>query len=293
MATSPLHDGDTHVIKRILSPWNPLDQMRLLGWLFLAPSRLETYRKEMGEAAVHRVGAWLASTLLWLPFGLLLARNMEWRLGWLMGVMIVGWGLTGWLGRHEKELSVLGLVVRSMVSIAVLVVAGYCTHSVIASHIPIAVADCIWVTSMLPAAALGTTYMMAYLIAVAFPSVLARLLASRSAYQTTLFSGLGVALAGICEAGIDIFGFVTWGPVGIGRAGDSWAWRMIVVLALDMMLVAPIITMVFAQGIWSKVAHTNAAKTLRACALVLLLISYVMLIWMCLLGGYQMLLQNC
>ncbi len=50
-----------------LSPWNPLDWFRLLWWLLVTPVRFHEYKEQFGEKALHRSGAYLASTLAWLP----------------------------------------------------------------------------------------------------------------------------------------------------------------------------------------------------------------------------------
>ncbi len=61
-----------------LSPWNPLDWFRLLWWLLVTPVRFHEYKEQFGEKALHRPGAWLASTLVWLPlFWLSLGLGLE------------------------------------------------------------------------------------------------------------------------------------------------------------------------------------------------------------------------
>ena len=57
--------------QRRLSPWNPLDHLRLLWWVLVTPQRLKAYREAFGEKDDGRVGKWLASTLTWLPLFIL------------------------------------------------------------------------------------------------------------------------------------------------------------------------------------------------------------------------------
>ena len=55
--------------QRRLSPWNPLDHLRLLWWVLVTPQRLKAYRGAFGEKDERRVGRWLVSTLIWLARG--------------------------------------------------------------------------------------------------------------------------------------------------------------------------------------------------------------------------------
>ncbi len=57
---------------RQLSPWNPLDHLRLLWWILVAPQRLVMYREAYGEDDEYRVGKWLISVLAWLPLFVLI-----------------------------------------------------------------------------------------------------------------------------------------------------------------------------------------------------------------------------
>jgi hypothetical protein len=58
-----------------ISPWNFLDQLRLLWWAIATPHQIHHYREDLGEANIRRVGKRLVSTLLWLPF-LILALSL-------------------------------------------------------------------------------------------------------------------------------------------------------------------------------------------------------------------------
>jgi hypothetical protein len=61
---------------RPLSPWNPLDQFRLLWWLLVVPQR---FRRHSGTGEeIRNVGGVLTSTLTWSPlFLLMLALGLE------------------------------------------------------------------------------------------------------------------------------------------------------------------------------------------------------------------------
>ena len=53
--------------KQELHPWNPVDHLRLLGWLFFAPDRLKAFKEDWGEETIQQIGKWPASILTWLP----------------------------------------------------------------------------------------------------------------------------------------------------------------------------------------------------------------------------------
>lgn len=58
---------EEQIAEHPLSPASPLDYMRLLGWLLLAPAKLKAYREQRGAAAVREMGVWLTCALVWLP----------------------------------------------------------------------------------------------------------------------------------------------------------------------------------------------------------------------------------
>lgn len=102
-----------------LSALNPLDHLRLLWWLFMAPQQLNQYRVAYGEKAVHPVGKWLVSTLSWLPlFLVLLALDLETlptsgfsnsTYQWIAAGLVLLCICTGWLGDREDNRIVLGI----------------------------------------------------------------------------------------------------------------------------------------------------------------------------------------
>lgn len=52
---------------KLLVHWNPLVQFQLLWWLLIQPEKFVDYREKVGEKNAKKAGAWLASTLIWLP----------------------------------------------------------------------------------------------------------------------------------------------------------------------------------------------------------------------------------
>jgi TIR domain len=49
-------------------PWNPVDQARLLVWLFADPAQYTAFQRQVGKEEARKAGVWLTSTLIWLPF---------------------------------------------------------------------------------------------------------------------------------------------------------------------------------------------------------------------------------
>lgn len=106
-----------------LSPVNPLNYLRLLAWLFFSPHNLTAYPKEHGKKILRPVGYWLGNTLAWLSLvvlvlGLALGRvpttTTAWSptaYGWLCGVLLLAWGITGWLGETRPVSGVVIVIV--------------------------------------------------------------------------------------------------------------------------------------------------------------------------------------
>jgi hypothetical protein len=119
--------------QRQLSPWNPLDHLRLLWWMLVAPQGLKAYREAFGEKDERRVGKWLASNLTWLPLfiptlalGLgTLPRMRDDPLStaylWIsLGLTLAwAWALTGWLIESDYELvaSILAFILAGVVAV--------------------------------------------------------------------------------------------------------------------------------------------------------------------------------
>ncbi|MCP4536502.1 MAG: hypothetical protein GY832_05090 [Chloroflexi bacterium] len=126
-------------IPRRLSPWNPLDHLRLLWWVMVTPQQLVAYQEVFGKDDRRRVGKWLFNTLFWLPSLMLtLAMGLETlpytddafspaTYLWMTVGLVVAWVLSGWLG-EKKGYSVyanlfFGVCIVEMV-VAVVVALG-------------------------------------------------------------------------------------------------------------------------------------------------------------------------
>ena len=98
-----------------LSPSVPLDQLHLLWWALVTPKQLKIYRQAFGEKDELRVGKWLASTLIWLPF---LLPTFSLGLGAIHHIkdtfsspiyllisisIVVAWVLTALLGKTDGD----------------------------------------------------------------------------------------------------------------------------------------------------------------------------------------------
>ncbi len=100
-----------------LSPFNPLDHLRLLWWILVMPQYLKAYKEAFGVKDVERVGKWLVSTLVWLPLWVLaLGIGLEaipsrfWPSElylWISVALSGVWLLTGWLGDADEDLVIV------------------------------------------------------------------------------------------------------------------------------------------------------------------------------------------
>jgi hypothetical protein len=118
---------------RRLSPWYPLDYPRLLWWLCVTPARLRAYRDTYGLRDERRLGRWLASTLTWLPWLLLMlacaTRALPFtyagdrpnfvRISLLFGGL---WLMSGLLAEAWAPLRMLGFVINLLGTLYALVV---------------------------------------------------------------------------------------------------------------------------------------------------------------------------
>ncbi len=148
------------ISQRQLSPWDPLDHLRLLWWILVNPQQLRAYRGAFGNKDERRVGTWLTGTLTWLPLLILtlalgpgtLPRTEAAYLStiylWISAGLAMGWVLTGWIGKSNIEafemagvvaLCVVFVVARAVVSHMALGVAGI-VALVVALVVPLVVA---------------------------------------------------------------------------------------------------------------------------------------------------------
>ena len=77
-------------------PWNPVDQIRLLWWLFATPGAFRAYQAEANEDEIHGALAWLVSTLIWLPLAIpVLGYTIGLGPPWWLGQPAAGWAVLG------------------------------------------------------------------------------------------------------------------------------------------------------------------------------------------------------
>ena len=120
---------------RRLSPWNPLDHLRLLWWMLVMPQQLVDYREVYGVEDEIRVRGWLINTLAWLPLFLLaLARGLKTlpqesmlpsTYLWVSAGLVPIWILTGWLVQKKSPLgSIVSLVVGFVLKFSMASIVG-------------------------------------------------------------------------------------------------------------------------------------------------------------------------
>jgi tetratricopeptide (TPR) repeat protein len=237
--------------QRRLSPWKPLDHLRLLWWVLITPQQLKTYRETFGERDEHRVGSWLVSTLTWLP---LLIPTLALELGTLPGTsvaspsaylysclgLLLAWALTGMLGKSTKPW--VG-VVAGITAVGVAgVVAGVAAEGV-AFGVAFDVAGGVF------GMALGAAVGAAVGVAVGVAGVVAG--------GVALGAAVGVALG---------VGFGAAGVVVFGAAG--------------------VVAGVVAVGV-DRSLKTGTASPWVQVGEDALTLSYAFLVWFCFLGGWR------
>ncbi len=267
-----------------LSPWNPLDHIRLLMWFFIFPAQLRAYRKQAGSEKLQAVGAWLTATLFWLPMlTLLLAINLgtipaleEPVPFWLVGAGIVlGWAITGLMGSREIDLSVGWRAAFGEAFKAVFV--------------------------MVFGIAFGIAFGMAFLTALDLTGLA---LVSEFAGEfgfVVLVSTFGIAFGiafivadQVAFGGIFVvlptlaFVIAFIGVFGLGFVGIFAATFIVV---FGMAFVGAFVLAFIAFNLLAKKIERETDSTLervlRASALPLLILAHAALIWLCLLGGWQ------
>ena len=118
-----------------LDPWNVFDQLRLLQWLFLTPERLVDYRARRDDESVRQVGAWLVSTLAWLPLAIPtlgyslgtipVATSSPLNLFFVWILFVVGWFATGWLNMRGSRLgSLIAFLIAGVVTMMIFLLIG-------------------------------------------------------------------------------------------------------------------------------------------------------------------------
>jgi hypothetical protein len=191
-----------------LSPWNPLDHLRLLWWTLVTPQQLKAHREQFGEKAELPTAKWLISTLLWLPFFLPFSAvgfgivpfslpYLEFTLIadhylWASGGLFIAWLGAGLFGDGDEE--AVALVVTLTAVLAVALAVGMAVVPILAG-----------VLAVVLAAGLAGVLMvgLAVVLAVALGGVL----------PPVLPLGLAVVLMGVPAAGLAVVL-----PVGLANA---------------------------------------------------------------------------
>ncbi len=158
--------------------WNPIDQVRLLGWLFADPARYTAFQSQVGKEKAKKAGLWLTSTLIWLPFlipmlGIQLGLTPTNKTGaitesfpiWAV-VIILGWFLTGF---QTSENSGQSIFLRGITAV---VIVGGITFSLVfglanimAGGLALATALVVAIILSLEVAANLTFYLVAGMVA--------------------------------------------------------------------------------------------------------------------------------
>jgi len=280
-----------------LSPWNPLDHLRLLKWLFLEPARLATYWEQAGEDCVRRVGAWTASTLIWLPFlvmvlAVILGTVPLWKdgppdlsfspLAYLLcgvqwfGPIVLGWALTGWIGKRDivrrRGWRHLGMLFAGLVFAV-----GACWVCSMANQV-------VTFASQLSAASLGVMATALFLTLFIARGVAFGVAGREAAYVADSLTG-GLLFLVLGRLILSVLGFETGQqmPENLGFT-TLRGTNPVIILTVT---VALLILGLLARSVLERPTQTRGRATLRGALLVALVLSHAALVWLCLLGGWQ------
>jgi tetratricopeptide (TPR) repeat protein len=262
-----------------LSPWNPLDHLRLLCWMMVVPQRLKAYRKIFSKKDESRVGKWLVNTLTWLPF---LVPTLALGLGTLpraeealsstayLGIslgLVLLWGLIGWLEERANEYAAhvlksrMAVPLGSVLSFLVGGVVGGVAFSV-AVGLPVGGAGIV-AFAVAGSVALSVTFGMTYSMGHVVEDATAFLVA------VTVLLGLplGVMLGGL--AGIEAFGE----EVGGIALSASFVLAIIVALCVALCMEQ---SLKIGRPYWLMRGAFGA-----------LLLAHAFLVWVSFLGGWR------
>lgn len=270
-----------------LNPLNPLDHIRLLQWFFFSPAHLAAYRDEVGRPGVQVVGAWLASTLVWLPTVTLLTGIMlrtlpvtdrEFPAIAIIAGIVLGWAITGLMGAREVDNSTGWRASFSeILNTAFIIVFGV---------------------------AFGVAFGLAFVTAldlaevVSFPTTFGttNLVALLGFFGLTFGMGFiiadQVAFGGIfIVAPVLAFVVAFVGVFGIGFVGVFFAMFITVFMGAFMVafLVAYVVATFIARRIERK-TNTVFERIMRVVGLIVLLAAHAGLVWQVILGGWQTLM---
>jgi len=128
--SQPLDQTDT-TNALTLSIWNPSDYFKLLWWLFIQPKQFQNRRYQI-TTQLKQMGAWLGSTLIWLPLfipviGKSLGLVVQYALpplnisfpDWCI-IVILAWIITGLFGNlGEKTMNRMAVMLMGGVLLIV------------------------------------------------------------------------------------------------------------------------------------------------------------------------------
>lgn len=243
----------------------------LPGWLFLTPAPLGAHREQTGNSTVRSIGAWLVSTLSWLPLFIpLLAmdvRAMPISNEYLSSsvFVVLGWALTGYLG----TLTPSGRWRMAFCGIAhglVFLVAFFVAYSAVLS-VPLTQG---WFMGGATPVALNATFSLAFGMIM----------------MTIFLSALGLAVDVALSAAVDV-GLVVAASLGLGL-GVVAAERVSPYITLALAPVVIYGTVALLKPVACMRLRMSAGATaLRVVALVVFVASLTVLVWLCLLKGWQ------
>lgn len=225
-----------------LSPWNPLDHVRLVWWLFRTPERVRIYKLQYGRRSLHRVGKWPVSLLIWLP---ILIPTLALGLGtlprspdawppatyfWLSGALALICLLTGWLGDSDHIASGLALTSLAFVGAvgATTAVAGGLAFGVLndfitglSSSVALLVAIGVAFIVQGNGLKLGTVVIIGVAIAVAIITLVIRIGYVTGAVIIDIPTSMLGGLAGSVASSFTI-GIVVWIGEKLSRGHNKW-----------------------------------------------------------------------
>ena len=246
--------------------------LRLLGWLFLSPARLHAYREKADEKVLRSIGAWLVGTLIWLPLFIL-------SLATVLGTMpvsseylpcqvtcaVLGWTLTGCLGMHAPS-GRWRIVFRGTAHGLVFLIGFYLAHAA-ALSVPLTQG---WFEGGPNPVALDATFIRVF----------------GSIIVVTVVVALGLAVDVALGMGVDV-AFVVAASLGLGL-GVVTVERVssYIALALAPVVVYGVVA-ILKQSTCMRVRMRVGATVLRIVASAALIFSLSVLVWLCLLKGWQ------
>jgi hypothetical protein len=283
---------------RPLKAYNPLDHLRLLGWLLFKPDRLSAYKFSFGDHSVQKVGAWTFSTMCWLPLlmiatgvasGLLTvfsvqpssASSPEVQIHALVlsGSILLSWLLTEWLGTSSgKKYNIFqsaGLLILMVTACLCIVDLAFWISFFIGGEIIYNVTEGIGL-----AALLSHMSLLAFMTCVSFASALPEYLGGQEgkamSWVLRFFLWLGAAMSTLI-----VLGLVNWYFPIIDVVGTLLALVPLLLFTLPL-LVTPALNYVRQKGLPHSVI-----LVMNTLLVVVLAASYAMLAWLSYFDGWE------